>query len=260
MVGTSFVLDDVTVRYPNGFTALSGADLKIAPGERIALVGPSGAGKTTLLRTLNGTVAASSGAVLVDGTRLDDLEPVALRELRAHIGVIAQSLALVPNVRVVQNIVSGAVGRMSFWTTLREYLWPRRATLERAHALLSRVGIEDKLFQRTDQLSGGQQQRVALARALYQDPRGLLADEPVSSVDPSRARDTVELLTTISRDDGLTLCMSLHDLELAREFFPRLVGLRGGAIVFDVASEDLEPDAVADLYRLTREEMLADGA
>ena len=111
-----------------------------------------------------------------------------------------------------------------------------------------RVGIEEKLYQRTDRLSGGQQQRVAIARALYQQPTSILADEPVSSVDPARARSAVQLLTDISREDGLTLCVSLHNLNLAREFFPRLIGLRNGEIVFDSATSDLEEDRFQQLY------------
>ena len=139
-------------------------------------------------------------------------------------------------------------------------LFPPRTQLERAHELLERVGIEEKLFQRTDRLSGGQQQRVAIARALFQRPRAILADEPVSSVDPARAQDLVQLLTRICREERLTLVMSLHNLELAREYFPRLVGMRAGRIVFDRATEELTDERFEALYELSAAEMTADGA
>ena len=122
------------------------------------------------------------------------------------------------------------------------------------------MGIPEKLFERTDRLSGGQQQSVALARALYQKPIALIADEPVSSVDPARARDTIELLTRISREEGLTLCVSLHNLELAREYLPRLVGLREGKLVFDCASEEIGDEQFDALYTLENDKMWRDGA
>ena len=123
-----------------------------------------------------------------------------------------------------------------------------------------RVGIPEKLYERTDRLSGGQRQRVAIARALFQEPEALLADEPVSSVDPARARDTVALLADINRREGLTLCVSLHNLELARAFFPRLIGMRAGRIVFDRPTTELTDDVFASLYELSEEEMLVGDA
>jgi phosphonate transport system ATP-binding protein len=128
-----------------------------------------------------------------------------------------------------------------------------------AHAVLERVGIPEKLYERTERLSGGQQQRVAVARALFQEPEALLADEPVSSVDPARARATVNLLSALARERGLTLVVSLHHLEIARAFFPRLVGLRSGRIVFDRATAELPDDEIRSLYQLRDDEILQDG-
>ena len=180
----------------------------------------------------------------LDGKTID------LRAVRAHIGFVHQDSALVPNLRVSQNVIAGGLGRASFFASARAMLWPARADLERAARILTRVGIGDKLFQRTDRLSGGERQRVAIARALFQDPSALLADEPVSAVDPARARDTVELLCELSRERGLTLVVSLHDIALAREFFPRLVGLRAGRIVFDQRTPDVAARTLTDLYAL----------
>ncbi len=255
----AFRLEGVSVRF-GGRAALDGVDLSISPGEAVAFVGPSGAGKTTLLRLLNATQRPSSGCVQVDGGCLGRRSSAELRAVRARIGFVHQDLALVPNVRVIQNVVAGRLGRMGLLAALRQMLLPTRDSALAVHALLERVGIADKLYQRTDTLSGGQRQRVAIARALHQEPTALLADEPVSSVDPARARDTVALLTEISRERGLTLCMSIHNLDLATSFFPRVVGLRAGRVAIDGAPDTIDPERFRELYSLSAEEMLADGA
>jgi phosphonate transport system ATP-binding protein len=245
----AFEIRGASVTYA-GRAALDGVDVRLEPGEAVALVGPSGAGKTTLLRLLNASVRPSRGSVCVDRRDLALLTPGELRVLRARIGFVHQDLCLVPNLRVSQNVISGGLGRLSFLSSLRAMFLPPRAELERAASILARVGIAEKLFRRTDSLSGGQRQRVAIARALYQDPSALLCDEPVSSVDPARARDTVELLAEISRERGLTLVVSLHDIALAREFFPRLVGLRRGRVVFDRATATIDASELTALYEL----------
>lgn len=256
---SGFRLEGVSVRY-GGSQPLCDVDLEVAAGEAVGFVGPSGAGKTTLLRLLNGTLRPAAGTVHVNGDVLSTLSRRQLKRVRATIGFVHQDLSLVPNLRVSQNVMAGRLGRVSFLGSLRAMALPSRADVARAYAILERVGIPEKLFERTDRLSGGQQQRVAIARALFQEPAALLADEPVSSVDPARARDTVALLTRISREEGLTLCMSLHNLQLAREYFPRLVGLRAGRIVFDKPSGEIGDGEFHALYDLEAAEMLADGA
>ena len=203
-----------------------------------------------LLRLLNGMIAPTSGRVTTFGERLEILPSEKLRIARSQIGFIHQDLALVPNLRVVQNVISGKLGRRGLFRCVRDFLFPGSADLEQIHAILERVGIAEKLYERTDRLSGGQQQRVAIARALFQEPLALLADEPVSSVDPARARDTVTLLSDLSKEDGLTLCMSLHNLELAREFFPRIIAMRAGRIMFDGKSEELDGAGLDSLFDL----------
>ena len=257
--GASFRLDRVTVRF-RGLVALDDVDLRIESGEHVALVGPSGSGKTTLLRLLNGTLRPSAGRVGVNGDDLSSLSGRALRKVRAGIGFVHQSLDLVPNLRVSQNVLSGMLGRLSFPASVRTMLFPSRRDLSRVHEILDRVGVGEKLFERPDRLSGGQQQRIAIARALMQDPVALLADEPVASVDPARARDTVELLARLANRSGATLLMSLHNLDLARLSFPRMVGLRRGRVLFDRPTADVSEEEYRALYRLDREEMLADGA
>lgn len=248
-------LRDVGVEI-DGSAILRGVSLRIEPGEQVAVLGPSGAGKTTLLRLLNGMVQPGSGSVAVGGRDLAELSQGDLRRLRASVGFVHQDLRLVPNLRVSQNVLSGRLGRQSLAGSLRMFLRPSGADLERAHGLLRRVGIPEKIFQRTDRLSGGEAQRVAIARALFQEPVLLVADEPVASVDPARAREVIELLTSLSGQDGLTLCVSLHDPELVRACFRRVIGMRGGAIVFDGPTSDLTPERLRELYALEADDGL----
>lgn len=253
----NFILNDVTVRF-NSVTALDKVSLSIGNGERVAFVGPSGAGKTTLLRSMNGSVKPAAGKVEVRGQNISSLSAGDLKQLRSCIGFIHQDLSLVPNLRVIRNVLAGALGRSSLASSMRMMLFPTRTEVAEVHELLERVGVQEKLYQRTDRLSGGQQQRVAIARALYQKPIALLADEPVSSVDPARAEITVSLLNEIARERDLTMCMSLHNLSLARQYFPRLIGMRHGRILFDEAPEDLKDREFDALYKIDAEDLHED--
>lgn len=247
--GLSFFAQQVRVDYGSQF-ALKDLSLEIKAGECLALLGPSGAGKSTLLNLLGARRFASAGEVSAGGEALDTLGPKEIQRLRSRIGFIEQDHRLVPNLRVSQNVLAGQLGQLSFPASLRRMLRPPKRELEEVLKILDRVGVGEKIFTRTDRLSGGERQRVAIARALYQDPGALLADEPVASVDPARARDTIELLTRLAAEDGLTLIVSLHNLELAREFFPRLVGIRQGRIVFDQSSSALSDSDFHALYNL----------
>ncbi len=251
-----FRLDAASVRWGET-TAVSDVDLEVCAGEAVALVGPSGAGKTSLLRLLNGTLRPVKGRTFFRGRDFSSLSSGELRRVRSRIGAVPQDLALVPELRVLQNVATGRVGRQGLVGTLRDLFHPSREDLRAIHALLERVGIAEKMYQRIASLSGGQKQRVALARALWQEPDALLADEPVSSVDPARARASLELLGEIGRERGLTLVTSLHQRELARELFPRLVGMRDGRIVFDRASTDVTEAEFAALYSLENGETRA---
>lgn len=241
-----FELQSASVSF-GGVRALSNFDLSIREGEQVCLIGPSGAGKTTLLGLLNGRVGPTSGQVVVAGRDLTTLSPRGLRELRADLAWVPQDLGLVPNLRVSQNVACGRIATKGTWGLLRSFLLMPPAEREEIHRLLVRLGIGEKLFERVDHLSGGQQQRVAVARALFQKPQAILADEPVSAIDPERARDLMKMLTAVAREEGLTLVASLHDVALARESFERIIGLRAGEVVFDGKASDA---AVENLYRL----------
>lgn len=235
-----------------GAQILRDIDLEIGSGEQVAMIGPSGAGKTSLLRILCGGLEPSSGTVKLDGDEFPRLgnRGGRLRELRSKVGFVHQDHALVPNLRVVQNVVAGRFGSRSFWQSFRSLVRPSQADQEQVLELLDRVGIGDKIFHRVDSLSGGQQQRAAIARALFQNPEALLADEPVASVDPARARAVLKLLISLSRERGLTLAVSLHDPRLAIELFPRVIGLRKGRVHFDLPSCQIPDQQLDDLYLL----------
>jgi len=237
--------------------ALKNISLSIAEGEQVALIGPSGCGKTTLLRLMGTQVepdTVSQSCLELLGLNPLTISPKELKHLRTRIAMIPQHLGLVPNVRVNRNVLNGALGKINLAQTIRQMVCPKASETERAFELLERTGIGEKLYHRTDSLSGGQQQRVAVARALYQSPTILLADEPVSAIDPARAKDMIRLLTELSREEGLTLIVSLHNLELAREFFPRLIGLREGNIAFDRSPDTLSESECKALYQLDQQE------
>ncbi|NNE92795.1 MAG: ATP-binding cassette domain-containing protein [Verrucomicrobiales bacterium] len=251
----TFQLERVSCRFGD-LAAVDDVSLEIENGERVALIGPSGSGKTTLLRTLNTIRGPDAGTVSVFGEKIDSFGAKQLRKMRSRIALIPQHLGLVPNMSVVQNVVAGRGGKRSTLRSLRDLIVPAKSDVREIHAILERVGIEEKLYNRIDQLSGGQKQRVAIARALFQKPEAILADEPVSAVDPARARDTVKLLTDLSLEKNFTLVVSLHNLELAREFFPRLIGLRGGRVTFDAAPDSIPESEMKALFELTAEELV----
>lgn len=242
-----FELKQVSQRFGQ-FQALQNISLQIAAGDRVALVGSSGAGKSTLLRLLNGTLFPTQGEVWALGRQLDRLSAQRLRQVQRQIGTVYQQFHLVDTLRVVHNVNAGHLGHWSFARALFSLLVPLE--VETAARALSQVGIPDKLYARTDQLSGGEQQRVAIARVLVQNPLAILADEPIASLDPERSREVMALLKSLCEQTGRTLVVSLHDVEVARSYCQRMIGLRQGKIVFDAPTADVTPAMFADLYRL----------
>jgi phosphonate transport system ATP-binding protein len=246
MSSPQFRLERLRKVFPRHQVAIDGIDLEVAKGERVALIGPSGAGKTTLFRMLNCTLRPTSGRLLIDGVSVERLHGRTLREVRRRIGTVYQQHNLVPRLRVVHNVLSGRLGR---WSTLRSLAsLVRPSDIELARDALSKVGIEEKILARTDELSGGQQQRVAIARVLVQDPEVILADEPVSSVDPSLAASLVRLFLDIAEMTRKTLLMSLHSVDLALAYFPRIVGVKEGKVLFDLPPDRVSDRVLEELY------------
>jgi len=229
--------------------ALAPFDFAIGAGERVALAGPSGSGKSTLLYILAGLVQPDAGELFLDSKPVSKLRPG--RQLSESVGLIQQQLDLVPQLPVVQNVLAGRLGQWSLWLSLTSLFSPR----ERNAALdaLSRLGIADKIDETTSQLSGGEQQRVAIARLMLQTPKIILADEPVSSLDPARADEILGLLSAMAMDTGGAVIASLHSPDLIQEHFTRVIGLREGILQFDIPARELTASVLEALYDLDRD-------
>lgn len=241
-----FELKNVTKQF-NNYVSLEKINLRIFPGETVALVGSSGAGKSTLINLLNGTIRPTNGEVWVLGRDLARLKPHSVRQLQRQIGTIYQQFHLVDNLQVIHNVNAGHLGRWSFFRAAFSLMFPM--DVKTAIRALQRVGIAEKVYQRCDRLSGGQQQRVAIARVLVQDPVVILADEPIASLDPELSREIMQLLGQMCDELGKTLVVSLHDFEMARRYCQRIVGLREGRVLFDCAAEAVSLEMVDELYK-----------
>jgi len=240
----ALALRGVSVEY-QGAHVLRSLALEIRRGERVAVIGPSGAGKSTLFRLANTSLLPSGGAVRILGQDPVRLPPARLRALRARVGMVWQQLQLVPQASVLENVRMGRVGSSS----LARLALGGAAEAERARVaeVLAQVGLEAELDRRLETLSGGEQQRVAVARVLHQSPDLILADEPLASVDPARAEEVLRLL--LAAAEGRTLIVATHQLEPVLPFFPRVVGLRSGAVLFDLPRERVGPLELAALYQ-----------
>lgn len=225
--------------------ALQGIDLDLAAGELCVVLGPSGAGKSTLLRCINRLVEPDAGEICIDG-QPSPASPAALRELRARVGMIFQQHNLVPRLSVLKNVLSGRLARLPLWSSLLQ-IFPRE-DIAIAMEALNRVGLAERAEDRADHLSGGQQQRVGIARALAQQPQVLLADEPVASLDPQTARVVLEDLRSAAHDLQIAVLCNLHQVELAREFADRVVGIAAGRMVFDGPPAALDDAALRLIY------------
>ena len=233
------------MRYPNGKLALSGVSLSVAPGELVVVLGSNGSGKSTMLRCIARILTPSGGEAWVANQDFAELSGEKLRRARTVLAMIFQHANLVKRRSVVANVASGALGRHSdLWTALGRV---PPDEIEPAMRCLAEVGLTELAQQRAGTLSGGQAQRVAVARALAQQPRVLLADEPVASLDPEAAEDIMRLLRRLAVEENLAVLCVLHQLDLAYEFADRVVGVRGGRIVFDSPCSDLPRDAVRQL-------------
>lgn len=243
----SFVLDDVGLTHANGFVALAGIRLSAAQGESIALIGPSGAGKTSLLTAIGTAHLPSSGRMQVLGQDLPTAPSARqLKALRSLIGTVHQSAPIALRQRVVTAVLAGRLGQWPLWKALASLAYPQ--DIAGAREALARVQLEDKLFARCDQLSGGQLQRVGIARVLYQQARLILADEPVSALDPALSLATVQLLVQEAAARQATLVASLHAVDLALSCFARIVGIRDGRIAFDLPAAQVSQAQLQALY------------
>ena len=231
--------------YKGDIQALRDVNIDVNEGEFLVILGPSGAGKSTLMRCLNRLVEPTAGTIVHHGREITSRRQN-LREVRRQFGMVFQQFNLVKRLSVLLNVLTGRLAYRSAWRSLF-YSFPQ-ADKRIAIECLARVNMEHKAFQRADTLSGGEQQRVAIARALAQEPAVILADEPVASLDPKIARQVLNYLKQISRELGITVLCNLHQVEYAREFAERVVGMSRGTVVFDGPSSELTDDVLHRIY------------
>ena len=241
--------------------ALCDINLSVKKGEMVALIGASGSGKSTLLRHMSGLITAdgrTDSLIEIDGRRVQQGGRIHhdIRRVRSEVGFVFQQFNLVDRLPVLVNVLVGQLHRMPWWRSLFRIFNAK----ERAQALdaLARVGIADCHAQRASTLSGGQQQRAAIARALVQGAKVVLADEPIASLDPESSRNVMEILARINREDGCTVIVSLHQVDMALKYCPRVVALHQGRVVFDGPSKLLTPQLLRELYGVHLDEILAD--
>ena len=232
--------------YVTGKPVLTDIDLEIAARGITAIIGPSGTGKSTLIRCINRLVEPTQGEILFEGRDLAKLGGRELRQARRHIGMVFQEYNLVERLTVMENLLSGRLGYVSSWRAWRRKFPPD--DVRKAFELLDVVGLSGFAHRRADALSGGQRQRVGIARAVMQEPKLLLADEPTSSLDPKTSVEIMELLAGVGRAREIPVLINMHDVELAKRFADRIVGMSEGRVIFDGPPARLSDDTLKQIY------------
>jgi phosphonate transport system ATP-binding protein len=243
---TSLSIKNVVKEYVPGKLVLRGINLEFNGGGITAIIGPSGTGKSTLIRCINRLVDATSGEIVLNGKNLCALKGQALRESRREIGMVFQEYNLVERLSVMENVLTGRLGYMPSWK-----VWLRKfseADVARAFELLDTVGLGSFANRRADALSGGQRQRVGIARAVMQKPKLLLADEPTSSLDPKTSVEIMQLLQDVSQANDFPVIVNIHNVELAKRYCDRIIGMTGGHVVFDGKPSDITEDHLKQIY------------
>ncbi len=255
-------IDRVSVRHPTARAglpaALQGLSLRIASGERVAVIGPSGAGKTTLLHLLTCALPPASGTFTLGGQAPWTLPRRELQRLRGRLFLAPQVPPLPPRQRVVTSVLAARLPAMGTWASLRSLFYPD--DIPAAFAALDRFDLGEKLFERVDRLSGGERQRVGLARALLAPAQAWFVDEPLSALDPTRSQQAIATLIDGARERGATLVASLHQVDVALAHFPRIVGLRDGQLAFDLPAAEVTRERLAQLYDRFEHELRGEGA
>ncbi len=237
---------------------VEGVDVDFNEGEFVVVIGPSGAGKSTFIRCLNRLIDPSSGEIIFEGENIEAVKGEKLRKIRSKIGMIFQHYNLVDRTNVLKNVLHGRLGCMSIYKSLFN-MYPDEDR-EKAVELLEKVGIKDQMYKRADELSGGQKQRVGICRALLQEPKILLADEPIASLDPKSAKVVMDSLYDITREKKLTVIVNLHQVDFARQYATRIIGLKKGKLVFDGTPEELTDEIVSNIYEGKEEQMTLKGS
>lgn len=249
-------LKNVTKFYNQATTALDNVSFSVEEGEFVTIIGPSGAGKSTLLRCINRMVEASNGEISIDGVISSNLTKKELRSLRTKIGMIFQHYNLVDRLTVIENVLHG---RLGYKSTLAGVLGRYSQDEKRqAFRIINILGLDEQVYKRCDQLSGGQKQRVGIARALIQNPKLILCDEPIASLDPNASKIIMDHLRNISTEMGITVLVNLHQVEIALKYSDRIIGVNKGKVVFDGSPCELTTRQIQDIYGSESEELIFD--
>lgn len=247
-------IENVSKTYPTGTQALKDVSFDVQDGEFLVVIGLSGSGKSTLLRCVNRLIDPTSGKITWDGVDITAASPAELRSIRKHIGMVFQQFNLVKRSSVMTNVLAGRLGYVNSWLSLLG-IWPQEEK-EKAIKALTRVGIADKAYNRADALSGGQQQRVGIARALMQEPKIILADEPVASLDPVLSHSILQYLEQLNKE-GITVICSLHFLDLVHRYATRVVALKDGVKVFEGLPAEIDRAKFKEIYGEEAQEVRA---
>ncbi len=245
------------MKYYNGATpALDDVTFSVKEGEFISIIGPSGAGKSTLLRCINRMIDVSSGEIIFDGLQTAGLLKRDLKKLRTKIGMIFQHYNLVDRLTVIENVLHGRLGSKSTLAgALGRYSQQEKT---KALAVITMLGLKDHIYQRCDHLSGGQKQRVGIARALVQNPKMILCDEPIASLDPNASKIIMDHLRNFSKEMRITLIVNLHQVNVALKYSDRIIGVNKGKIVFDGAPDLVTPQCISEIYGAESENLIAE--
>lgn len=242
----SLIVKDVVKEYVPGKPVLKGISFEVTGRSTVAIIGPSGTGKSTLLRCINRLIEPTDGEIIVAGQDLTKLSGKDLRSARHYIGMVFQEFNLVERLSVIENVLCGKLGSTPVWRAwLRKY---PQEDINRAFELIEKVGLGDFVTERADSLSGGQRQRVGIARAVMQNPHIIMADEPTSSLDPKTSVEIMELLNEFSSTHDIPLLINIHDVNLAKRFADRVIGMSQGHVVFDGKPDELQTSHLKEIY------------
>ncbi len=246
--------ENVSKHYPNGVHALESVSFSVNEGEFISVIGPSGSGKSTILRSINKLISITDGKISLDGVSVSTQKGKSLRELRRKVGMIFQNYNLVYSLSVLQNVLHGCLGYMNGVKGVCGMY--SEEDKKKAISLLEELGMEQYSLNRASDLSGGQKQRVGIARAIMQEPKLLLCDEPIASLDPSSAKTIMDLLRSMTSKRGIACIVNLHQLDVAIKYSTRIIGLSKGRIVFDGTPDELTDDKIELIYGTSRENLM----
>lgn len=253
-MGTVLKFDNVTKDYSNGIHALKNASFEVEEGEFISIIGPSGSGKSTILRSINKLISITDGEITLEGVSVNKQKGKNLRHLRRNIGMIFQNYNLVYSLSVFQNVLHGCLGYMEGLKGIFGIY--SEEDKQRALELLEELGISQYAYNKASDLSGGQKQRVGIARAIMQNPKVLLCDEPIASLDPSSAKTIMDLLKGMSQKRNIACIVNLHQLDVALKYSTRIIGISKGEIVFDGTPAEMTDEVIERIYNTSRENLM----